>query len=180
LGFKRWQLFVQLFHDCPDAQPGQHHSWRASSQYWAFEKHLTIHLWTNATNIELKTNFSIYTADSDGNSVSGSAASVLTEINTYLATVKTNAPSGPVSVSSQTTTVSASLTVQGAVTLLAGETLTVVVNRVDYSGANVTNCSGQTLTAPHPVPPRLPLHATPGAQPSKLPSPSTFFCVTGN
>lgn len=173
------QHAVQLLHDCPGGQPGQHHSWRASSQYWAFEKHLTIYLWRNATNIGLKTNFSTYTY-SDGNSVSGNVASVLTEINTYLATVNTNASSGPVSVSNQTTMVSTSPTVQGAVTLLAGETLTVVVNRVNNSGANLTNCSGQTLTAPYPVPPRLPLHATPGAQPSKLPSPSAFFCVTGN
>ena len=87
----------------------------------------------------------------NGDNLSGNAASssVLADLNAYLATTNTLKPSGPVTVVSQTTS-NTTPTITGTATLLAGETLTVVVNNVLYSTSNglVVNSGNWSLPIP--------------------------------
>jgi hypothetical protein len=73
----------------------------------------------------------------DGGSVSGNAAQsqLLSGLNTYLATVVSSRPAGPVTVSTLTTS-STTPTLTGTATLAAGEQLAVVVGGVEYTTAS--------------------------------------------
>src|SRR6056300_410650 len=88
---------------------------------------------------------------SSGSDISGNAAisSVLTSLNTYLSTVGSLAPAGPVTVNAQSTT-STTPTITGSVTLAAGETLSVVVDGNYYTTSNGLSVSSGTwsLTLP--------------------------------
>lgn len=70
----------------------------------------------------------------DGNSTSGNAAQsqLLSALNEYLATVIGSRPSGPVTVTAQSTT-SRTPTIAGTATLGAGEALTVIIGGTQYS-----------------------------------------------
>ena len=88
----------------------------------------------------------------NGDDVSGNAAnlsSVLDSLNTYLATSGSSAPSGPVSVVSQTTNDSTP-TVTGSVTLQSGEHLEVTINGVTYTTSNGLTVSGTTWSVTLP------------------------------
>jgi len=88
----------------------------------------------------------------DGSNISGNAATsgLLTALNSYLAVSGSNAPTGPVTVNSLTTT-DQTPTLTGSVTLAAGDSLTVEVNGVQYSGSALTIDTGAktwSLTIP--------------------------------
>lgn len=82
-----------------------------------------------------ETQVNTVTSGGDGNGTfSGNAAStaVLNGLNDYLTEVGNNRPSGPVTVTTQTTT-DTTPSITGTVTLGSGETLSVVVNGVKYT-----------------------------------------------
>jgi hypothetical protein len=87
------------------------------------------------------------------NQVSGNAATagLLDLLNNYLTTFQANDPNGPVTVNSQTTT-DQTPTINGSVTLNSsfGETLSVIVNGVEYTTSNGLSIVGNTwsLTIP--------------------------------
>jgi gliding motility-associated-like protein len=82
----------------------------------------------------------------DGTNEGGNAAGVLTDLNGYLSTAQSLDPSGPVTVTSQTTS-NQTPTITGTATLGAGESLSVTVNGVVYTvgDGNLTR-SGTTWT----------------------------------
>lgn len=88
----------------------------------------------------------------NGDNVSGNAAnltSVLSSLNTYLSTSGSSAPSGPVSVVSQTTNDSTP-TVTGSVTLQSGEQLEVTINGVTYTTSTGLTVSGSSWSVTLP------------------------------
>lgn len=90
------------------------------------------------SNFGLQTNTSTITY-TDGTDISGNAAKsgLLQALNDYLAIAIASAPTGPVTVNAQATTDQTPI-VTGSVTLASGETLFVVINGKQYSGASVT------------------------------------------
>lgn len=86
----------------------------------------------------------------DGTPLSGNAAGVLDDLNTYLSTTNTSRPQGPVTVNAQTTSNTAP-TITGTVTLGANESLSVEVNGVVYSTGTRLTVSGTSWTLSLPL-----------------------------
>jgi len=109
----------------------------------------------NGSNIVLKKVGAVLSYN-DGSSVSGNAAqvtSMLDELNTYLNIVNASKPQGPVSVvAAHVFQASASVVVTGSATLIAGESLSVLLNGKSYSvDGSVLTLAGTswTLTIPN-------------------------------
>lgn len=73
-----------------------------------------------------------FAADGDNESGNAAVSQVLNGLNAYLATVVSQRPAGPVTVTAQTTT-NTTPTIAGTATLQAGENLTVIVGGTQYS-----------------------------------------------
>ena len=113
--------------------------------------------------LDSSSNYGLQTINStltytNGTNISGNAATVslLDELNAYLAVTTTNAPSGPVTVNSLSTSVTTP-TITGTVTLIVGEALTVTVNGMVYTTSNGLSIGAGTWSLA--IPPESPLAA---------------------
>ena len=86
----------------------------------------------------------------DGANLGGNASSPLSDLNAYLSTFNTSRPTGPVTVTTQTTS-STTPTISGTATLVNGESLSIEFNGVVYTTGITFSGNNWSWTVPNSV-----------------------------